>query len=188
MSLRSLCLLLPLGLFGLAAAQPATPAQRAGVTPQPGFSTMHLETKIGSCKFIDGTGRVEISFSGSLLISQLKGTRVVSGNLTRQYHNPKENRELFYGRGRIVITGSWRGMQWFGRDMRAVFYGRGTVRLAGEYYESPTKPGTFESGWFWYEDPTKRQEWPANGTFEQRNPPFQAEVQEPKPVVPRRRT
>ncbi len=166
-----------------AEAQPATPAQRAGVTPKEGYETMHLLTKVGSCKFIDGEGRVEISFSGSLLLSQVKGSRVISGNLQRQYHDAKRGRELFYGTGKIIITGTWRGMQWFGRDMRTVWYGRGAVRLSGEYYASPTKPGTFESGWFWYEDPAKRQEWPATGSFEYRLPTWK----EPAPVVPRRR-
>ncbi len=165
-------------------AQKATAAQMAGVKPNKDFGTMHLTTKIGSCKFIDGEGRVEINFSGSLLLSQVKGTRVVSGNLVRQYNSPERGRELFYGKGKIVVTGSFRGMQWFGKDFSAVWYGRGTVRLSGEYYESATKPGTFESGWFWYDSPAERQPWPATGTFEQRNPPYKA----PAPIVPRRRT
>lgn len=154
------------GLSQVAIAQPATPAQRAGVTPRPEFGTLHLATKIGSCKFFNGQGRVEINYSGSLLIHGLKGKYTVSGNLVRQYHSPKRERELFYGKGKIVVTGSFKALQWFGRDFSAVWYGAGRVRLTGEYYESATKPGTFESGWLWYNDPSKRIAWPATGSFE----------------------
>lgn len=183
--LRPVTLLVFLSANAALQAQQATPAQKAGVTPNKDYGTMHLSTKIGSCKFIDGVGRLEVSFSGSMLLNQFKGKYTVSGNLVRQYNSPEHGRELYYGRGKIVFIGSFRGLQWFGRDFSAVWYGRGTVRLSGEYYESATKPGTFESGWFWYNDPAKRTPWPASGSFEQRNPAWTPNT--PAPVQPRRR-
>ena len=184
--LRSLSVLVFLFAISMSQAQPATAAQRAGVVPSKDFGTMHLYTKIGSCKFLNGEGRLEISYSGSLLLSQFKGKYTITGNLVRQYNSPEHGRELYYGKGTIVLTGKWRGLQWFGRDFTAHWYGAGIARLTGEYYASPTKPGTFESGWVWADDISKRQAWPAVGSFETRNPPWKVIV--PKQVVPKRRS
>lgn len=176
-------IVLLLGVSSLSHAQLATPAQREGVKPNPDFGTMHLQTKIGSCKFFNGQGRLEINYTGSLLLHGFKGKYTVSGKLVRQYNAPERGRELYYGKGKIVLIGSFKSLQWFGRDLSAVWYGLGMVRLSGEYYESTSKPGTFESGWYWYGDPTKRQAWPATGSFEYPNP----ESKYVPPPEPRRR-
>lgn len=179
-------IVLALGAVALSSAigsQPATPAQRAGVTAEPGYSTMHLQTQVGSCKFLNGRGRVEISFQGSILLSNVRGRKEITGNLVRQYN--ANGRELYYGKGRIVVTGQWRAIQWFGENFRAVWFGQGSVRVSGEYARNP-QTGEFETGFFWYEDPTKRTAWPAQGTFEYRNPPLEAASG--RTVTPRRRS
>lgn len=172
--------LLGAAFVGVAVAQPATPAQRAGVTAQPGFATMHLEAMLGSFKMIDGQGRVEFSFEGTVLLSQIKGQRQVTGNVQRKYN--AEGREVWFGRGRVVVTGSWRAIQWFGKDMRLVWFGQGVVRLSGEYYRDPVTR-ELRTGKMWYDNPAEIVDWPAQGSIDQRLPRYEA----PKPIEPRRR-
>ncbi len=136
-------------------AQPATPEQMAGVTPREDFATMHMRTKIGSFKIVDAQGRLDFSFKGTVLISQLKGTAVPSGNLKKEYD--AHGRTVYFGTGRIVVTGSWRGIQWFGTDMNGVWYGAGLARLAGEFDKD------LNTGEFWFSDPTRKEYWLTSG-------------------------
>lgn len=154
-------------VFGvaLALAQPATPAQRAGVPANPGYATMHLETTVGSSRSVDSEGRYEISFRGTVLISQLtgftpgsKGTIQVSGDVKKQYDS--NNRQVYFGRGKIVVTGKWRSIHWFGGDMTAVWFGRGRVQVTGEYDKN------LKTGALWFDDPKKRIDFPVNGLLE----------------------
>lgn len=138
-------------LAPFASAQPATTAQMAGVTPSPKFATMHMRTKIGSFKAVDASGRFEMDFKGTVLISQLKGTAVPSGNLRKEYDS--HGRQVYFGAGKIVVTGSWRGIQWFGTDMSATWYGAGLIRLTGEFDKD------LNTGEFWFSDPSKKQFW-----------------------------
>ena len=148
-----------------ALAQPATAAQRAGVPSDPSYATLHLKTNIGSFKMVSGQGRVEVSFTGSLLISQLKdGSAVVAGNVRREYEG--HGRELWFGTGKAVITGSWRAIQWFGRNMNAVWFGRGAIRLAGEFDKN------LNTGEYWFDDPKTRNPWMTAGLATVTLPPI----------------
>lgn len=138
----------------LALAQPATPAQRAGVANPQGMATLHLQTRLGSFRLIDGEGRVEMTFRGTVLVNNLQGT-VVPGPGVRREHQTSV-RQLFHGRGTIVITGKWRAVQWFGGDMRATWFGRGLARVMGEFDKD------LNTGFYWYDDPTDRNYWFAN--------------------------
>lgn len=146
-----------------ASAQPATPEQRAGVPGGLGaLATLHLQTNVGSFRLIDGLGRVEISFSGSILFNQVKGFDggkglKMEGNLRKEYEG--NDRLLLSGTGRVVVTGRWRGIQWFGTNMRAVWYGRGMARISGEFDRN------LETGWYWYDNPKVRNQWMAGGSF-----------------------
>lgn len=152
-------LLAGFGIAALAFAQPATPAQRAGVPEDPNFGTMHFQANLGSFRVIDAVGRLEVRFTGTLLVSRLEGTiRFPEGRIVPQYRD--RGREVYHGTGVAVITGRWRAVQWFGRDMRAVFYGRGLVRLFGEF-DAQGNLGTF-----WYDDPARFQYWPAGTAFD----------------------
>lgn len=149
----------------LSAAQPATVAQRAGVPANPGYATMHLETSVGSTRSVDSEGRYEISFRGTVLISQLtgftagsKGSVQVFGDVKKQYD--ANNRQVYFGRGRIVITGKWRSIHWFGGDMKTVWFGKGRVQVTGEYDKN------LKTGALWYDDPKKRIDFPVNGLLE----------------------
>ncbi|MCG9895488.1 MAG: hypothetical protein MH204_08440 [Fimbriimonadaceae bacterium] len=152
-------------LAGTALAQPATEAQRAGVTPQPGFGTLHLEAALGSFRLIDGQGRVQVSFEGTVLVSQVQGTVTATGAVRKEFEDA--GRAVYHGRGTIVVVGKWRAIQWFGGNMRAVWYGTGLARITGEFDRNQN------SGAYWYDNPARRQPWFPNSTITITNPQAQ---------------
>lgn len=136
-------------------AQPATQAQREGVAPNPAFRTLHFRTSLGSFKLIDGQGRAELSFTGTILVVNLEGKLTTKGELTQQYD--ERGRKAFFGRGTIIVTGKWRGIQCFGREIRGTWFGQGIAHVSGDFDRN------LETGWFWYDDPTKREAFPSQG-------------------------
>lgn len=169
-----------LSLASVAGAQPAPEAFRQGVTPNPdrAYATMHLRTNLGSCRFIDGEGKIQMSFTGTILINKLNGTHTVTGNVTREFAD--KDRIVYVGTGTLTVQGSWRAVQWFGSNMRAIWYGAGIVRLAGEFDRN------LRTGEVWYDDPEFRDFWPGQGTREFLLPPFlgaQPPTEAPRPRV-----
>lgn len=140
---------------GLAVPQNATPAQMAGVKPSSQFSTVHLQTKLGSFKSIDGEGRFEVTCAGTILISNFKGKAEIGPGWRKEHES--RGRAVYSGKGKVVLTGSWRGFQWFGRDMNAVWYGKGVVRVVGEFDRN------LKTGDYWYDDPKKKLPWFSSG-------------------------
>lgn len=160
----------------LAFAQPATPEQRGSFPVRDDFSVMHLTTNIGSFKILNGEGKFDFTLRGSVMINRYKGKPlIIQGNLQKQYEG--KDRIVLFGTGRVVMEGTWRGMQWFGRDMKAVWYGKGVARLTGEFDKN------LETGWYWYNDPNDKNAWSGQGSFDVPNPPRKAQT----PVVPRAR-
>ncbi len=148
-----------------AVSQVATPDQMVGVTPQKGYSTLHLTTKLGSFKSLDGEGRFEINFSGTVLIAKLNGKVDVSGKIKKEFD--KDSRAVYTGTGKITITGNWRGFQWFGHDMNGVWYGKGLIRISGEFDRE------LNTGSYWYDDPTKKFNWSATSVMTVTLPGYQ---------------
>lgn len=160
--MRLHCAGLVLALAVSALSQPATDAQRAGVPAKSGYGTLHLRSEVGSFRLIDGVGRLEISFSGTLLISQAKqidkDSKLVlqqEGSFTKEYE--RDGRIVFHGTGRLVLVASFRAVQWFGTKMSAVWYGAGIARLTGEIDRN------LKTGEYWYDDPAKKTPWYPNG-------------------------
>jgi len=142
---KTLVLALALGVVAVSPAQ-----------VQPGDQTLHLTTSVGSMRLIDGRGKVEISFKGTVLISQLQnGSVIPSGNLKKEYD--ARGRQAYFGQGKLVITGSFRGIQWFGRDLTATWTGLGRARLFGEFDKN------LNTGFFWYTHNPKKKSWLTNG-------------------------
>jgi hypothetical protein len=149
-------LCLGVALSACALAQPATPAQREGVPDRADFATMHLRTQLGSFKIVPAgdtpaMGRFEMTFTGTVLIHDLKGRLETAGKLRLEYND--HGRRVFTGTGRIVVTGEWRSMQWFGSNMEAVWYGRGLIRVSGEFDRN------LNTGEYWYDDPKQKYYW-----------------------------
>jgi hypothetical protein len=147
--------------------------------------TLHLTTNVGSFKILGAAeepaeGRVELSFSGTLLVSGLDGTVTPGPGLRREYHNPERNKQVYFGTGTIVVEGKFFGIQWFGRDLSGKFQGtRGVIRLYGEFDEN------LDTGYYWYSDPERKEYWGIHGmtvTVPQR------EMDRPVVPVPRSRS
>jgi hypothetical protein len=160
-----------LPLFGLAAVagliavaqdnEEAAPE----VNPETDYGTINLATTLGSFRAIDGEGEIEGSFEGTVLFSRVDGDLEVTGEVRKEYENEELQRVLYTGNGSFRVDGSWRGIQWFGKNMRATMFGKGVIRVDGEYDRN------LETGWYWFDDQTDdRRPWPAEGTIDLRVP------------------
>lgn len=139
-------------------AQPATPAQKAGFEGREKFGTMHLQSNLGSYRSIDGEGRLETTFKGTLLVSKLDGKmNIVSGKLRKEYEGL--DRVVYTGQATVVFSGKWRAIQWFGSDMRTVWYGSGFMRISGEFDKN------MKTGDYWYENPAEKLPFPSSSVF-----------------------
>jgi hypothetical protein len=149
-------------------------AQGAGKKPTPAPAskpaayakdTVHLSAKLGSFKLMrkgpksPPRGSMTITFKGSLLISGLEGngTLVTSGNLRREYYDAKHNKQVWFGQGKAVISGTMHNVEWFGEDMQATFKGDGVFRLYGEFGDDK------KTGEFWF-DANNRYPWLPSGS------------------------
>jgi len=122
----------------------------------------YFTTKVGSFKFLPRgdtlpSGTLIISFTGSVLVSELHGTIVPTGAIRREYFEQKRNKQVWFGTGKLVIKGDFSSVQWFGRDLTGEFHGNGYVRLYGEFDKN------LDTGWYWF-DPTKKRFWGNYGT------------------------
>lgn len=150
----SLTLSLAFALLTPAFAQKASPEQMGKFQNKPGYGTLHLQSNLGSFKIIPGQGRIEVNFTGTFLVSGLKGTQTVTGDVKKEFEGM--DRIVYHGTGKIVVEGEWRSLHWFGSDMNAVWYGSGAIRISGEF-DKDLKTGTF-----WYDDPEDIGYWTTN--------------------------
>jgi hypothetical protein len=121
-----------------------------------------FETNVGSFKILPRgdvlpSGDLVMSFTGSVLISDLKGAVTPEGNVRREYNNKEKGREVWFGTGKLTIKGSFRGVQWFGRNLKARFTGNGYMRLYGEFDKK------LETGYYWF-NPKEKKFWGNYGT------------------------
>lgn len=166
-------------LGSLALAQPATPAQMGKFAGKKGFDIIHMRTKIGTFKMINGQGRADISFSGSMLISQYKGDPlIVQGSLRKEFD--RNGRAVYHGKGRIVLSGSWRSVQWFGQNMTGWWFGNGVIRMRGEFDKD------LNTGEYWFQNPKDVYYFPSMGTIDVAIP-FKPVAGSVSPVKPKRR-
>lgn len=177
---KSFAILFALALTVLSFAQPATAAQKGRFNDK-SYGTLHMRTNIGSAKFIDGVGRLELSFTGTLLISGYKGDAVViTGDVRKEYDG--KGRTVYFGKGRAVFSGNWRGVQWFGRDFQSVWYGTGVVRIRGEFDKD------LNTGEYWFNNPEEKQYWATQGTQDVRNPAWDSSSAPSAPPIRRDQT
>lgn len=137
----------------LAVPQEATPEQRGKWPVSNEYAAVHFDAGIGSFRNIDGKGRFEVNFRGTILISKLKkgGTITATGNLKKEYEGM--DRVIYTGQGKVVVDGEWRVIQWFGTDMSGHWYGRGVMRVIGEFDKN------LNTGHYWYTDPENKVVW-----------------------------
>lgn len=138
-------------LLSPALAQRATVEQMGRVAGTENYSTLHMQSNLGSFKIYPGEGRATVNFTGTVLISGLEGDIEVSPGLVTEFS--KYNRTVYHGTGTITVTGKWRAFQWFGTDMTAVWYGKGQCRIIGEFDRD------LKTGRYWYDDPEDGGTW-----------------------------
>ncbi|MCH8977783.1 MAG: hypothetical protein IH945_00880 [Armatimonadetes bacterium] len=159
-----------------ALAQRATPEQMGQIGQRADYSTLHMQSNLGSFKILGGQGRCELTCTGTVLVSGLEGEVEASPGMKVEYVGM--GRTVYHGSGQLVVTGTWRALQWFGTDMTGLWYGRGVVRIVGEFDRD------LNTGTYWYSDPDDRGNWPTS-MMELRLPELRIGVAEG--VVPRRR-
>ena len=160
---RATLIILSLATAATSWGQIATAAQRGTFPLDKKYGTLHFNANIGSYKVINGEGRIEMALTGTIVIINYKGNTIqVSGNMQKQYD--KDGRVGYIGTGRVVLNGTWRGVQVFGRGLQAVWYGLGSVRLRGEFDKN------LNTGQYWYDDSTEKEYWYAQGVLEARLP------------------
>ncbi|HET6645133.1 MAG TPA: hypothetical protein VFG65_06510 [Fimbriimonadales bacterium] len=122
-----------LGCSVLAAAAGYFALAQSGQTPPPKDGKVHLWSKIGSFS-MEGQGQVVLNFEGTLLLSGHHGPPPqITGKVRKEFD--KIGRVVWFGSGKAVIQGSWRHLNWFGKDMDCVWHGRGIVMTFGEFDE-----------------------------------------------------
>jgi len=107
---------------------------------------LHLKTTIGSFKLINGEGTTTFTFEGTVLLIDVVGDVKIEGTVKKEFEDPKLKRKAYFGKGKMTITGKWRGVQWFGSNMEGVVKGKATVRLQGEFDKD------LNTGEYWYGD------------------------------------
>ena len=123
---------------------------------KPEYGVLNLSSRLGSYKLLDGEGTVEINFTGTVLVSHLKGSATPSGNVKLEYD--ANDRKAFFGSGKVVVNGSFRAVQWFGRNMNTKWTGRGIARLHGDFDKD------LHTGWYWYDTNAEaRKIWKFHG-------------------------
>ncbi len=129
-----------------------------------GNGTIHFESKLGSVKIYNGTGNVEFSFKGTVLVNGLTGDATITGNVKKEYE--ARDKKAYFGSGKIKVTGTWKTIQWFGSDITGVWVGHGGIFFYGEYDKD------LQTGFFWFDnDVANKQPWRTGG-FQQLVPPY----------------
>ena len=131
------------------------------VAQQP-TDTLYLQTGVGSFKLLppgpDTThGTLDIDFEGTVMVSGLNGTVTPGAGVRLELERKDHNRQVYFGKGHIRISGEFRGIQFFGRNLKGSYNGVAVARLYGEFDKN------METGYFWYASQPEKQDWGAYG-------------------------
>jgi len=132
-----------------------------------------FESKLGSFKLIDGTGHVEFSFTGTVMLNGVEGPLKVSPGLRKEFDDM--GRVAYFGTGSISLDGKFRGIQCFGKNLKGWWNGNGVGRLYGEFDEN-LKTGTYK-----FAKQSRAEFWSPYGTTFSL-PPFQMGTADVNPV------
>lgn len=145
-------------LAGAAVAQ--VPSASAPAAPKD--DTLFFSTSVGSFKILppgpDTThGTLDMEFDGTVMVSGLKGTATPGAGVRLEYNRPDHNRQVFFGKGHIRVSGDFRAVQFFGRNLKGNFTGVAVARLYGEFDKN------METGYYWYASQPAKQDWGSYG-------------------------
>lgn len=160
--MKPLALFIALILVTLSHAQP--------LAAQP-TDTVNFHTQLGSFKLINGSGQVEFTFTGTVLLSNVSGTSSVTGDVRKEFD--RNGKQVWFGTGKVTVDGKFRAIQWFGRNLKGKWTGHGLCRFVGEFDRD------LNTGEYWYaSNPSKVENW---GTFREAVLPPQT-FEKPKPI------
>ncbi len=118
--------------------------------------TLHVQSRMASFKIVPRgtdfpTGRLEFSFDGTVMLNGLVPGSVLktTGTVKEEYDNKEHGRQVFFGKGSMLVVGKFKGCQWFGRDLVLSFKGLGVVRVTAEFDKD------LNTGSYWY-DPAEK--------------------------------
>lgn len=140
----------------------ATAAARAQLTAPPGSDTIYFRSNVGSFKILGNQerpaeGKVTLSFDGTVLVTG-RPKLDIQGDVRREYYNAENEKQVFFGRGTIVVEGKFDSIQCFGKSINAVWKGWGKIRLFGEFDKN------LETGYYWFHDePSRKRPWSPYG-------------------------
>ncbi len=138
-----------------------------------GYGTLFMHTNIGSFRIMGNQdfqktedkktpertraeGRIEVQFTGTVLINDLKGTVIATGSIKKEYD--KHGRQAYFGKGKLIIEGEFWAVQFFGTKMDARWTGWGIARLYGEFDED------LKTGFYWFDNAPKKTYWSPFGS------------------------
>lgn len=133
--------------------------------PKPviGADEVSFETRLGSFKLLPyneeaiPTGTLNMSFTGTILITGLEGDLQLGGNLRKEWEDKEAKKVAYFGTGTIRFNGKMKSLQWFGRNLKGTFKGNGFFRLYGEFDDK------LETGFYTYKGETDRRPWGTQG-------------------------
>ncbi len=138
-------------------------AAQGTLVPDKPYGTLFFKAQIGSFKVLPGgnipaQGKLEFSCNGTFLVSRLRdgGTVKTTGTIRKEYEHKGSNKQVYFGKGTVVIEGKFDAVQFFGREIDAKFYGFGFVRVYGEFDKN------LNTGEYWYEG-EKHHAWGTSG-------------------------
>lgn len=125
------------------------------------YKTLLFKSNLGSFKLQRGIdpawGKLEFSFTGTVLVSGLvKGTVTPGPNVRLEYSDKKYRKLVYHGSGKIVIDGTFDAIQFFGVNVSGTFTGLGIFRPYGEFDRN------LNTGEYWYEG-DEHQDWGTGG-------------------------
>ncbi|HVL38588.1 MAG TPA: hypothetical protein VM328_04270 [Fimbriimonadaceae bacterium] len=164
--MRSIRILAPLAaviVAGAVIAQTRAAADSKPMDPS-SWGGLNFQTNLGSFKILRdrsraAEGRLDVSFSGTLLIRGLQGTAsVTSGQIRKEIDRKQNNITVYFGTGSMSVYGKFDAIQWFGKDMKGTFRGFGIARLYGEFDEN------LNTGTYTEEGSTEVRFWSPHGS------------------------
>ncbi|MDR3691313.1 MAG: hypothetical protein P4L46_18175 [Fimbriimonas sp.] len=164
---------------------PPQDTHKASPLTKPAYGNLYMSTKLGSFKMLEYNddaqpeGHFEMSFSGTVLIDTTEAVKhnrnlttsvKVEGNVRRelQYHG----RDLYHGKGKLIVDGGWHAIEFFGEDLDAKLNGYAVFRLTGEFDKN------LDTGYYWY-DNGKKFDWGTGGN-QPTCPKIEYGIQKPK--------
>lgn len=159
--------LLPVLVLAIAApvavihAQAKRPVRTRNQPQEHGIINFH--TNVGAFKIlgvadVPAQGTLDMSFEGTVMVSgpAQDATVVPYGEVALELDRSDRGRRVYFGKGRLVVSGDYRAIQFFGRGLKAKWTGFGVLRLYGEFDQN------LETGQVWYEGQEK-QSWNTGG-------------------------